>query len=353
MGLRRFRILGALDTHGLARALACAGVGGGTLAAHGQPATVANATIAVDGLEALEIGGVLAAKIALNHPLVLGDDVEIIYASSVKSPEMSWLAPLVFWYLYEERVAVKGKVVVDDKDRVYRPPFADTAVSHLLFLGMADQLGSFAKDTLFVSCRAFRRFSDIAVSEEAVIREYDQGGILCGTRAVDEDDTKDWEEFIRQRIRLKQEQSRYSGGSLDLDDYRPFLYLCTKVGVSMCYAASTSAYQQLVSGSNEGAHFLIPRLEVAINMADPGQEEGALEGMLSWLATDGWDLDRLHTQSSFDTGDREGQLPILVPDVTLLAHETVTFARDKLSEEVQDEIRRLIFELRKRFEKGY
>ncbi len=121
----------------------------------------------------------------------------------------------------------------------------------------------------------------------------------------------------------------------------------------MCYAASTSAYQQLVSGSNEGAHFLIPRLEVAINMADPGQEEGALEGMLSWLATDGWDLDRLHTQSSFDTGDREGQLPILVPDVTLLAHETVTFARDKLSEEVQDEIRRLIFELRKRFEKGY
>jgi hypothetical protein len=38
--------------------------------------------------------------------------------------------------------------------------------------------------------------------------------------------------------------------------------------------------------------------------------------------------------------------------VTLLAHQTVTFARDQLGEEVQDEIRRLIVELRKRFEKG-
>lgn len=287
------------------------------------------------------------------HNTVLGEDVEMIYASAVKSPEMSWLSPLVFWYLYNEQIAVKGKVVVKDKDRVYRPPFADTAVSHLLFLGLANRLKSFSKDTLFVSCRALRRFSDIAMYEEDVIREYDQNGILCGTRVVDEDDMKDWEECIRQRIRKKQEQSRYSGSSLDLDDYRTFNYLCMKVGVSMCYAASTSVYRPLASGLGEGGHFLIPRLEVAINMADSAQEEKALEGMLSWLATDGWALDDRHTQSSFDTGNREGQLPILVPDVTLLSHETVTFARDKLGEEVQDEIRRLIVELRKRFEKGY
>jgi hypothetical protein len=286
------------------------------------------------------------------HNTVLSEDIEIIYASAVKSPEMSWLAPLVFWYLHTERVTVKGKVVVEEKDRVYRPPFADTAVSHLLFLGLANHLTNFAKDAMFVSCRALRRFSDIAIDEEETLQEYDQDGLLCGTRWVDANEMNDWEAFVRQKMRQKQERSRYAGDSLHLDEYRPFLYLCTKAGVSMCYAASTSVYQPLVLQSGEGGHFLIPRLEVAINVADPKQEEHALEGMLSWLATDGWDLDGLHTQSSFDTGNREEQLPILVPDVTLLAHQTVTFARDQLGEEVQDEIRRLIVELRKRFEKG-
>lgn len=37
-----------------------------------------------------------------------------------------------------------------------------------------------------------------------------------------------------------------------------------------------------------------------------------------------------------------------MPDVNVLAHEAVTFTRDRLGEEVQDEIRALVMELRKR-----
>ena len=37
---------------------------------------MANATVAIDRLKALEIGGVVATKIAFNDPLVIGDHVE-------------------------------------------------------------------------------------------------------------------------------------------------------------------------------------------------------------------------------------------------------------------------------------
>ena len=124
----------------------------------------------------------------------------------------------------------------------------------------------------------------------------------------------------------------------------------------MCYAAPTSAYALLSRNSSVSAHFLLPRLEVAINMerlqSDREHEQECLDGLLSWLAAGHIELDRSHTQSGFDTGNPEHSLPILVPDVIVRAHEAATFTRDKLGEEVQDKIRALIAELRKRLEKG-
>ena len=37
---------------------------------------MADATVAIDGLETLQVGGDLAAEVALDHPFVLRDDVE-------------------------------------------------------------------------------------------------------------------------------------------------------------------------------------------------------------------------------------------------------------------------------------
>jgi len=52
------------------------GVGAGALAADGQAAAMADAAVAIDGLEALQVAGDFTAEIALHHPLVVGDDVE-------------------------------------------------------------------------------------------------------------------------------------------------------------------------------------------------------------------------------------------------------------------------------------
>ncbi|MBC6421500.1 MAG: hypothetical protein GDA43_09750 [Hormoscilla sp. SP5CHS1] len=98
---------------------------------------------------------------------------------------------------------------------------------------------------------------------------------------------------------------------------------------------------------------MIPRLEAAVNLQDkPNSYQKNLDEMLSWLAAGHWELDFNHTQSGFDTGNSQQSIPILVPDVTILAHEAATFARNKLSEEVKDQIRELIAELRKRMGKS-
>ena len=73
--------------------------------------------------------------------------------------------------------------------------------------------------------------------------------------------------------------------------------------------------------------------------------------MLSWLTVDNWELDNRHTQSGFDRGEIKRNFPILIPNVVRLADEVVTFARDKLSDEVEEALRSLIAELRRRMEK--
>lgn len=285
------------------------------------------------------------------HNTLLGSELDTVYSGAVKNPGMSWLAPLVFWYLYVNKFAVDGKVAVSNAEEVYQYPFADTAVSHLLFLGVAKQSSNFSPERLFITCRVLRRFSDIALEAEEMSPIISQGDEI---RRVRENNPKDWKEFIEQHIAKK--RKHYQSNNLDIDDYESFIYLCSKVGVSMCYAAPTSAYALLSRNSSVSAHFLLPRLEVAINMErlelDRKHEQECLDGLLSWLAAGHIELDRSHTQSGFDTGNQEHRLPILVPDVIVRAHEAATFTRDKLGEEVQDQIRSLIAELRKRLEKG-
>jgi len=273
---------------------------------------------------------------------------KIVYGSAVKNPELSWLAPLVFWYLHIKQVKLAGKVVVDDDD-VYKAPLADTAVSQLLFLGLAKKNRNFERERVFLTFQPLRRFSDIVFLDESlplVISEKDQN------RLLEEDSTDDWNKWFAERILRKQKERQEN--ILDKNDYQALIYACDNAGVIMCYAAPTSAYQRIVaSDSGAAGQFLIPRLEAAVNLQDkPNSYQKNLDEMLSWLAAEHWALDRHHTQSGFDTGNSQQGIPILVPDVTILAHEAATFARDKLSQEVKDQIRELIAELRKRMGKS-
>jgi hypothetical protein len=66
----------ALHADRLARTLAGTGVGAGALATDGEAATMADATVTIDRLEALEILLQLAAQVALDDVLVFLDDLD-------------------------------------------------------------------------------------------------------------------------------------------------------------------------------------------------------------------------------------------------------------------------------------
>jgi hypothetical protein len=274
------------------------------------------------------------------QPTLSGPASNVVYAAAVKDPEMSFLASMIFWYIYSRNIQQKGKSVVS-KDDVYSVPFGDTAVAHLLFLGLAKMQQKKVKNNplveMFVTFRGLRRFSDIGIKNGlAILHNQD--------KAVQEDSLEDWENFIQERVA---EKKRKGEEPIDVEDYEPFTYLLSQVGVSMCYAAPANTYDFFKKDS-EGNHFLLPRLEVAIDMQKPRQEQNKFERMLSWLASGHCALDSYHTQTSFNKNSKEKGLPILVPDVTLSAHEVVGFARDILGQEVQDELRSLVADLKKR-----
>lgn len=120
----------------------------------------------------------------------------------------------------------------------------------------------------------------------------------------------------------------------------------------MAFAAPVQAYQPLVASNGEGGHFLLCRLELGVDIQGDNQKsDEAWLSLLSWLSDSGWERDEAHTQTDFDFDDEGGGLPVLVPNVIVPAHEAVTFARDKLGEEVEESLRKLISELRKRVQK--
>ncbi|BDI17135.1 hypothetical protein ANSO36C_29370 [Nostoc cf. commune SO-36] len=302
-----------------------------------------------DGLYGDIVRNQIAEFAGVIHNTLLNPLGEIVYGSAVKNPELSWLSPLVFWYLYNRKIQEQGKFIVNADD-VYKAPFVDTSVSHLLFLGLANHSSEFNKQKHFISCRVLRRFSDIAFVDDIlpiIISKDEQ------PEPLNENDIEDWQTFIAQRLARKKANGEEN--RLEEDDYTPFIYICQKVGVLMCYAAPTSAYEIIVNGDSGGSgHFLIPRLEVAINLEKQNLQtyQKTLDKMLSWLAAGRWERDHGHTQTGFDEGETESRYPVLVPDVTLYADEAAKFARNKLSDEVEEKVRNLIADLKKHLAGG-
>jgi hypothetical protein len=271
---------------------------------------------------------------------------DMVYAAAVKSPTMSWLAPIVFWYLHDKKVKdVSGNPVVSE-EAVYRYVFPDTVVSHLLFFGLAKQMNSLPKNSVFVTCRVLRRFSDIALeSTPPVITS------AATIRLLDENSEDDWRIYIRQRLEYK-EQKQHEEVMLEEDEYQPFISLCAGAAVSTVYAAPCTAYESLVADEGSGAHFLIPRLEVAVETTDLAREPRQLESMLSWLATGGFELDFGHTHTSFESGGSQDRIPVIVPDVVLSAHEAAGFSRTKLRDEIEQDLHERIAKLSRFFKRS-
>lgn len=278
------------------------------------------------------------------HHAFSGPSGDVVYGAVVKTPETSWLAPLIFWDLHRSKTSYNGRVVIQKSEQVYRAPFADSTVAQLLFLGLSPR-GSVDSSALkrraFRTCVAIRRFADIAFDDESLPVMIDG---TDGRRAVDEDAEHDWHTFLRARAQRKLERDNET--LLPLPLYKPFVYLCTSAGVAMAYGAPAELY--LSTGSAralDSAPFVLPRLEAAVNMRDTARAVEFLGGMLGWMAAGGRELSRYHRSGEGGSTDRAG-LPVLVPDVIALAHDAATFARRALGDEVEDRVRQLVASLR-------
>ena len=253
----------------------------------------------------------------------------VAYTGVVKEPEFSWLSPAVFWFLYE-----KGDL--DDIERVYRAPFPDPVLAHLLFLGLARSRPDVTAERgrAFCTFGMIRRFSDIVLDRN-------ERPPKVNGRRIDEDDPHEWWEYVRERTERARAEGRHL--PIDVEDYRPFVYLCARTGVLMAYGAPCTFYRPLTEGG--GGHFLIPRLEAAARTDDPGHADGALKRLLAWLCAGHGELDLGHARP-LPSGDT---LAPLVPRAVVEADKVAKFAKDEMKFRVKDEIYRLVSMLRSRY----
>lgn len=262
----------------------------------------------------------------------------VAYTGVVKQPEFSWISPIVFWFLYE-----RGKI--QDIELVYRAPIPDHLLVHLLFLGLAREDPDLvhSDDKVFCTFGMLRRFSDVAL-------ERDHRPPSVNGQMIDEDALEDWENYIRARHGELNKKGQIP--ALDPGEYRPFLMLCARSGVLMAYGAPCAMYRPLVTEGTSG-HFLIPRLEAAAHLEkdrDLAHAGRALERLLAWLSDPAHrTLDLDHTFPAPGHSGEENGLAPLVPKVTMEAHGAATFARTEMASAVEEEIRRLIKELRNRY----
>ncbi len=267
-----------------------------------------------------------------------------IYGGAVKSPEYSWLAMITFWYLHKnghENLA----------DAFYRPPLSDQAVMHLLLWGLAEARSDHIFDdprNTFVTFRVLRRFSDIAFFPHPRPLIDDSGRFV---RTVQEDNIDDWFAYIQQHIsEANQRYDQHKRGIPALtaiDEYKPFIDLCYRAGVAMFYAAPVRMYE---ATRRDRSHFFMPRWEVAIDLIKMKEDKGkdferrVLEFMAWLVEKDGLVPDESHAVGGFEAVV-EG-LPLFIPNVVMEAHRAVGYGRDRHVTDVNDDLQRLISDIR-------
>jgi hypothetical protein len=265
----------------------------------------------------------------------------VAYTAVVKNPEFSWLSPLVFWFLYETKR-------ISNVEFVYRAPLPDHLLAHLLFLGIARKHPEHVsrEDKAFCTFGMLRRFSDIAFERNE------------RPSRAEEYDLEEWQDYIRKRLQELNEKGQTP--ALEVEEYRPFLMLCAHAGVLMAYGAPCAVYRPLLDGKTS-SHFLIPRLEAMAHREDWDRGDRnlthagrALERLLSWFCNPAHrTFDYNHTLPIGNSveGGRKAQngLAPLVPTVVVKAHEAATFVRTEMASAVEEEIRRLIREVRSRY----
>lgn len=264
---------------------------------------------------------------------------KIVYAAVVKEPELSILAPLVFWY-----VCVRRSDPRIPEERIFMPRLGDPIVAHLV-LAAARERKPTEPGSFVVTFRILRRFADIADLKPPFIMESDGS-----RRRIDEDRESDWDLYFDTVHRLREE--RYRRGEertppLERRDYEEFALLCKRMAALMFFALPQDGR---FPGHNP---VRLPRYEILTRPdVDPSGHD-AVRRFLSWLADpDALILDQDHFPLFHSSGTEVLPMPRLLPAVVSDAHRAATAADTEYGSKIQEEIMRFVSEVKRRYGGG-
>jgi hypothetical protein len=257
--------------------------------------------------------------------------VDTVFAGIVKRSQLTWLAPLLFYYIEAHSDELETSQEQGDgiaRRRIYQPPFNDSVVAHLLF----DELSETQNDVnakAFVTFRVKRRYYDYSLSRD---RDLPLELPQSGERFDDDTDPDQWKAFFEEFVAAREERGF---DTIDADEYDHFAYLCARVANVMAYAAPTTLYD------TEGREpLLIPRTEVAIPAPETGRDE--LETAVEWFVQN-HDFDTAHAHDEYSTLE---DAPVLVPGVIKESDEAAKFHRDHVGSDFEKQFRQYIMEAR-------
>lgn len=246
---------------------------------------------------------------------------ETVFAGIVKSPAISWFAPLVFWYL-----ETKYKDGIADPSRIYRPPIPDVRLPHLLFVGLSEARGEPTEDEIFSTFRILRRFYDHSIPE------YDLPPRDADGEMIDVDSREDWMSYF-DRVQARKEETK-DIDTIDREKFKTFRFaeLCANVGTLMCYAGPPNLYMERTPRRTR-----LPRVEVLAN--PPRDMPEAMGKTLSIFGKNNYP-DDAHAKESYESDVDD--IDLIVPDVIVRSDEVAKEIRDILSTDIRKEIMRLV-----------
>jgi hypothetical protein len=245
---------------------------------------------------------------------------DTVFAGVVKRPGISWLAPIVFWYMQTH----SEDIAEFDISNVYRPPLSDVVLPHILFAGLSEAEGEPDDDCVYTTARVLRRYSDNSIPK------YDLPPVDVDDNPIDITERSGWMKYFE---KVQQRRANRGQETIEIDNFEHFGFaeLCANVGTLMCYAGPPNLYQQQ---SPDAAR--LPRMEVLVN--PPVDASNKLQQAISLFAKTTTE-DREHAAEDFSTMN---DLPVIVPSVITQSDDAAKIASERMREEVSRNIQRLV-----------
>jgi hypothetical protein len=260
-------------------------------------------------------------------------ETDTTFAGVVKRPGISWLAPLVFWYVETQWDDPESDEEEEEGDiygairNITQPPISDVVLPHLLFRGLSEANGA-PEEEAFMTFRVLRRFYDNSIRRNNIPPVGTDG------EPINTEEVSEWMDHFEQY----QEARRQVGGeTIDLEKYNRFGFAnaCANAGQLMCYAGPPNLYQ-----THQRKPLRLPRIEVLAN--PPTDAPDKMKQAVVAFAQ-GNQADDAHTIDGLSTNN---EVPVVVPSAIVESDKIAKYARDSISRDITSEIQEAVRKLR-------